>query len=414
VRRPAAVGNWLYGVAYNVARRARTMNHRRAIHERAAARVAVVESDPWHPVDSAVDDELSRLPDKYRAAVVACGLEGRTIREAADALGWPAGTVATRLARGRALLAARLARRGVAVPATVLALGESVMLSPDLVAATVRAAELYAAGRAVAGRAAALADAVLGAMARGKALVLAAVALGFGLTGGGVGVLALRAADPPPVAEKKNPPPAAAPAETADQRARRIALRAHDRAAAFDKLPRFDYQVEHRHGVVDSLRAVDNTLDVLKRGLTPPVRKADWIGWYELGFSWDQTRCLWERRPGKTDFNRSAKFGTATDAWDRSASNDQSRCQYVRRVGVAKFWEHVNHFDYSYLRLTPHRYWWGPTTGKRQDTMSVLPPNRVKWRPLGIEPFGDEKCDVVDSPERGQRLWIGQTSGHVR
>jgi hypothetical protein len=63
---------------------------------------------------------LSRLPGAYRAAVVACDLEGHTRAEAAGRLGWSEGTVASRLARGRALLADRLSRRGLAMPAAGL------------------------------------------------------------------------------------------------------------------------------------------------------------------------------------------------------------------------------------------------------------------------------------------------------
>ena len=115
VRPRNQLGNWLYGVAVNVARRGRDTNSRRRVQE------LTVEVPGPEPVNNdlreVIDQELSGLPDAYRAAVVTCDLEGRTRSEAAGRLGWSEGTVASRLARGRALLADRLTRRGIVVPA---------------------------------------------------------------------------------------------------------------------------------------------------------------------------------------------------------------------------------------------------------------------------------------------------------
>jgi RNA polymerase sigma factor (sigma-70 family) len=119
------LASWLHGVAFNTARRLRRANGRRANRERPL-------SDSPEPVAASVDvsdellvildEELARLPERYRATIVLCDLEGLTRKEAAQQLQCPEGTVAGRLARARTLLAARLASRGVAPSAGLLAI----------------------------------------------------------------------------------------------------------------------------------------------------------------------------------------------------------------------------------------------------------------------------------------------------
>src|SRR5262249_32060223 len=102
-----------------------------------------------------LDEELGRLPDKYRIAVVLCDLEGKSRPEVAQQLRLPAGTVASWLARGRALLAKRLVRRGVGVSAASLAAAlpqqaASGSLPAALLANTIKVSTLLAAGEVAA------------------------------------------------------------------------------------------------------------------------------------------------------------------------------------------------------------------------------------------------------------------------
>src|SRR5262245_60521989 len=113
------VGNWLYGVAARTAAHSRAASGRRRAKQQELPDVPDPRrSDPdAADVAAAVDAELAQLPDKYRSAVVLCELEARSLKDAADQLGVPLGTVASRLARGRALLAERLKARGFAAAA---------------------------------------------------------------------------------------------------------------------------------------------------------------------------------------------------------------------------------------------------------------------------------------------------------
>jgi RNA polymerase sigma factor (sigma-70 family) len=124
IRDRESVAGWLQGVAARVAARARVDAARRHTIERRGARLtgAVKADDERLDLERLIDQELALLPEKYRAPIILCYLEGNTHDEAADQLGWPVGTVRGRLARARDLLRARLARRGVTAPMALGAL----------------------------------------------------------------------------------------------------------------------------------------------------------------------------------------------------------------------------------------------------------------------------------------------------
>ncbi|MFO0952596.1 MAG: sigma-70 family RNA polymerase sigma factor [Isosphaeraceae bacterium] len=122
-----SVGGWLRRVALRVARQARREAGRRIARERSAPRSHLgVSTLPCEQNEmlALVRDEVGRLPERYRIPVQLCDLQGLTREEAAASLGWPPGTVAGRLARGRLLLQRRLRRRGLGnVPAVLPELG---------------------------------------------------------------------------------------------------------------------------------------------------------------------------------------------------------------------------------------------------------------------------------------------------
>ena len=114
------VANWLHGVARQTALLATRTAARRKVRERQVTEMPepeVVARDLWADVQPLLDRELGSLPEKYRAVIVLCDLEGKTRKEVARQLGCPEGTVAGRLARARTMLAGRLAKRGVALSA---------------------------------------------------------------------------------------------------------------------------------------------------------------------------------------------------------------------------------------------------------------------------------------------------------
>jgi RNA polymerase sigma factor (sigma-70 family) len=117
-----AVGSWLYGVASRVALKARLHRARRVAREHSLIEVADHRAPCAEPdLAESVDRVVRRLPEIYRAAVIACDLEGLSRKDAAGQLGWSEGTLSGRLARARKLLADRLRRAGLALPAGGLA-----------------------------------------------------------------------------------------------------------------------------------------------------------------------------------------------------------------------------------------------------------------------------------------------------
>jgi RNA polymerase sigma factor (sigma-70 family) len=160
IRDRRVLSRWLYEVAYRVALRARARASRRRAQEKEAAEMSASgqfadEGDPaWRELRPVLHEEVNRLPEKYRSAVVLCYLEGRTNEEAAELLRWPVGMVKGRLSRARELLRSRLTRRGLALSATFLMarLSQNTVFAEvvptELVESTARCAVAGAHGRA--------------------------------------------------------------------------------------------------------------------------------------------------------------------------------------------------------------------------------------------------------------------------
>jgi RNA polymerase sigma factor (sigma-70 family) len=194
------LANWLYGVACQTALKLRSTTARQRQRERPVTTMpepAVSEQELWHHLQPFLDQELNRLPSKYRAAVVLCDLEGKTRKEAAHQLGLAEGTVASRLARARGMLAKRLTRHGLAVSSGALGVvlsqsAASAAVPTCVVANAIQAASLYGAGQAAAGaglstKVVALAQGVLKSMLLSKlkmalgVVLLAVVVYGVGV-----------------------------------------------------------------------------------------------------------------------------------------------------------------------------------------------------------------------------------------
>ena len=228
IRDRRSVGNWLYGVAVRVTARARVVAIRRQIRDRRTIGAArVVASAVRHGSNSpsfvandraeVVHQELSHLPEKYRAPVVLCYLEGLTHDEAAARLSWPVGTVRSRLSRARDRLRTRLSRRGLTAPASIGPMARWLTTEPgttaslmatvsakwsapgerELVSSIVRAVSSQSMGRttiatSVSSSSVSLAQGVLQSMFLKKLIIVACAFLPIGMVTLGAGLFLAR------------------------------------------------------------------------------------------------------------------------------------------------------------------------------------------------------------------------------
>ncbi|MGH7171378.1 MAG: sigma-70 family RNA polymerase sigma factor [Gemmataceae bacterium] len=208
IRKHEALSSWLYGVAARLALQARRQEARRKERERAAAAPPsedVTEAVAWRELGAVLDEELARLPEKYRTPLVLIYFAGLTQEAAASQLGWSKGTLRRRLERGKQLLHARLLRRGVSLSLGLLTTAiaqsaASAALPPLLVERTVTEAIKVVAAQTT------------GWLVGTILLTRAKLALALGLlvaTGAGLAVLPMASRQP---AEEK-------PAESAPPRA---------------------------------------------------------------------------------------------------------------------------------------------------------------------------------------------------
>jgi len=215
------VANWLYGVAHQTALKARQTAAKRSTRERQVMEMPESElvqpDDLWDDLRPVLDQELSQLPDTYRAVLILCDLEGKTRKEAAEQLGVPEGTVASRLARARVMLSKRLARRGLSASGGALAVALSVNVASAgvptaVLSSTIKTTTLVTTGQAAAGvisaKVAALTEGVLKAMLVTKLKTATVVLLVLGLVGSGAGIVTHRAlAESPPKVTAAQPKP---------------------------------------------------------------------------------------------------------------------------------------------------------------------------------------------------------------
>jgi len=243
------IGNWLYGVALRLATRARTQAAQRRRRELRAPTMnpRTTEEPRWDDLRPVLDEELARLPEKYRMPLLLCCLQGLSRDAAAQQLGWTVGEVKGRLERGRDLLRARLTRRGLTISAGALPMllteGLVAAVPLNLLSSTIQAA----AGGAVSASAALLLKGALQAMFWEKMKLASAIVLTVLVLGTGVGFVVVQGGAamlaPLPQKAQGGGPKGSAPVEKAGLA---VAFAPTKAAFASDEVPTFEFAYTNR------------------------------------------------------------------------------------------------------------------------------------------------------------------------
>jgi RNA polymerase sigma factor (sigma-70 family) len=189
IQKPASLASWLHGVAFRISREARQRPRSQGAD---LEKIPAAAADPgqeaaWRELGRILEEEVHALPETLRMPVLLCYWEGKTNEQVGRQLGWPSGTVKTRLARARAVLHERLLRRGITLPAGAVVLllapaGVEGALPPALATGGASAAAVLGSD-GVSAEVVALAEAILRGLSPNAMKLTLVVGLILGLTG---------------------------------------------------------------------------------------------------------------------------------------------------------------------------------------------------------------------------------------
>jgi RNA polymerase sigma factor (sigma-70 family) len=278
VRKAGAIGDrdllapWLYGVARRTAAKARCRAARRRLHEEPLVDLPLASPETPDAADlrRVLDEEVSRLPARYRAPFILCYLEGKSNEEAARTLGCPRGTVKSRLAWARQRLRGRLTHRGLVLSTGLLAsalAGEASAVCARLSGATVLAAQQYAmkglSGGTISASVAVLTRGVLHAMFLSRLSMTAGLSLVLLLTGVAAGFL-ITTPPPaaPPVEQRSDATPPASPKQKGPATTQERQTAQEVVSKTFQTGARPSLHLEVFNGAITVTRASERTVNV--------------------------------------------------------------------------------------------------------------------------------------------------------
>ncbi len=203
--------------------------------------------------------------------------------------------------------------------------------------------------------------------------------------------------------------------------AKRLALQAHEKAAAIDRLPRF-YIRGHGATVAELTleEPADDPLENLFQALAKSIADDDWYRYVDL-FAWDEEHFVvgtTDSESPRPDF-ATGKLPPGAFKWGtRQLSGETLRRRgpprHVLRGSAAVMWDAVLLSNPNYMIATRHEYWWGNNSKQALSPQGGFPPSRARYIALGNEDFFGEESVVVELPTRFEKLWIDPSTGLIR
>lgn len=422
IARPDALAAWLHRTARHLSLKQRRSEDRRRRREASVARPEAAQPADTLTVRellAAFDEELGRLPDRHRLPLILCYLEGCTQDEAAARLGWSAGSVKGRLERGRAALRAALDRRGVALPAALVAVAAGGTAKAGFVRETARAAVSYAAGAADSGVAAGIARGAFEGAAMFRIKAVGSLLLLLGVAALGAGIAAMIGARAAP----KSAVPPGAPRVAAGEAPEPAPPTGYPLGDGHHWLPRTQSfrvraEVRDERGPEDLARSLSEIQSQFPWEKTPdpevftnlqPVQLAS------VDCAFDRARVrlqVTSRTDKKGELNRcvylwDGKQGRIREQYFRSGQDGFRLSPTPERVANALSTQYL-----TYLSRQPPVFWWNNTPQDRADfEQRVGKPADVFL--VGREAYHGVDCHVFLSSVGNQcdRYYVGAKDG---
>lgn len=198
-----------------------------------------------------------------------------------------------------------------------------------------------------------------------------------------------------------------------ESRAQQLGRQVHDRAMTIDTLPRLFIRAEHinyesaaKH-TAKSERSLANLMLALRSKAGPTNQPA-----YECTFAWDPSRVLIRNQQPREAPSDLYSFWNREEGW--KGGRQRNSGDFSRHASPVSLLSRASLFPFAFLQMSPHDYWFVQGVQRHELFHTKMPIDHGEFQKLPAESFAGEKCDVIHSVPRQERIWVSQATGRVR